>query len=199
MMDNDDAQIDSSIKAPKFPYLLVCVVVLSVILIIAMLIFQKRGTEEVSEDNETKETVEYECYGKLYMESNAETVKVDDDIIVDVYVDTDTCNIDGVDAVILYNDNLLEISDISEGGDFSTYPLLQEGDNSIRISGLAEVDEPLTGNLKLAVIKIKAKQKGEAKLAFEFEEDSTVDSNISKHEENEDMLHEVIDIKITIE
>ncbi len=112
------------------------------------------------------------------------TVTVGETFDVDVLVDTGGQAVDGVDAIISYDQDLLEAVSVTAGSFLSTTTNSLATAGKIKIYGVAESGSPKTGTGTLATITLRAKSAGEATLTFDCQSGVTTDSNINKGSED---------------
>jgi len=103
---------------------------------------------------------------------------------VEVLVDTGGQAIDGVDAIISYDQDLLEAVSVTAGSFLATTTNSLATAGKIKIYGVAESGSPKTGTGTLATITLRAKSAGEATLTFDCQSGVTTDSNINKGSED---------------
>jgi len=112
------------------------------------------------------------------------TVTVGETFDVDVLVDTGGQAVDGVDAIISYDQDLLEAVSVTAGSFLFTTTNSLATAGKIKIYGVAESGSPKTGTGTLATITLRAKSAGEATLTFDCQSGVTTDSNINKGSED---------------
>jgi len=103
-----------------------------------------------------------------------------DSFEVSVNVDTGGKSIGSVDAIIEYDQTLLEVVSVSEGLFFPTVTSTTATLGTIKIYGIANTGAPKTGAGILATITFKGKSAGTALVSFTCQSGSTVDSNINE-------------------
>jgi len=103
-----------------------------------------------------------------------------DSFEVSVNVDTGGKSIGSVDAIIEYDQSLLEVVSVSEGLFFPTVTSVTATPGTIKIYGIADAGAPKTGTGILATITFKGKSAGTALVDFTCQSGSTTDSNINE-------------------
>jgi len=103
-----------------------------------------------------------------------------DSFEVSVNVDTGGKSIGSVDAIIEYDQNLLEVVSISEGLFFPTVTSTTATPGTIKIYGIADTGAPKTGTGILATITFEGDDEGTALVSFTCQSGSTADSNINE-------------------
>jgi len=103
-----------------------------------------------------------------------------DSFEVSVNVDTGGKSIGSVDAIIKYDQDLLEVVSVSEGLFFPTVTSTTTTFETIKIYGIADTGAPKTGTGILATITFKGEGAGTALVSFACQSGSTVDSNINE-------------------
>lgn len=128
---------------------------------------------------------------------------------VSVNLDTDKVKTVGVDLVITYDKNKLEVVDsdikkvgtqIQEGSLYDTYPanLVDEKNGKINFGSNASPGKPpFSGSGSFAVIKFKSKGVGTAKVTIDFTPGVTTDSNVTTSD-SKDILAKVENATFTI-
>ena len=84
------------------------------------------------------------------------------------------------DAIIEYDQNLLEVVSVSEGLFFPTVTSTTATLGKIKIYGIADTGAPKTGTGVLATITFKGKSTGTALVSFTCQSGLTTDSNINE-------------------
>jgi len=143
---------------------------------------------------------------KLSFSLDKETFSVEETFLAAVLVDTGSRKTVGVDAVLKYDPEFLEIVeedgkfiDFSES-DFDMFPggRFNSETGEVRFSALIGPEEtPLSGLGKVGTIKFKTLKKGETSLSFVHNLKTAGDSNVAW--EGKDILGKVEDASIKIE
>lgn len=105
------------------------------------------------------------------------------DLNINVNVGSD--QVTSVDAFILYNSSLFEVSSISDGTFFPT--VSKDSSQAGKVYVAAMVSDPATsktGSGTIATVKFKAKADGTADIIFDCTQGSTTDSNVTKNDLN---------------
>lgn len=107
---------------------------------------------------------------------------------------------DGVDAKLSFDKSKLEVESITTGSLFATHPVKTYDNNNgiIKVSGLAQIDSPITASGVLATIKFKAIGVGTTTVVFDFTSGKTTDSNVAENETGADILQSVVNASHTI-
>ncbi len=128
---------------------------------------------------------------------------VDEVVPVSVTVDTGSNSISGVDLIIQYDPEILEVSneDIAVGDVMDEYPLrsVDAEQGLVSISGISSLGNSFLGKGELATINFKAKSAGQTSLLINFEKDTTVASNLVEANSSRNILGEVDNLEILIE
>ena len=103
-----------------------------------------------------------------------------DSFEISVNVDTGGKSVGSVDAVIEYDQSLLEVVSVSEGLFFPTVTSTTATSGEIKIYGIADTGVPKTGTGILATITFKGKSTGTALVSFTCQSGLTTDSNINE-------------------
>ncbi len=159
---------------------------------------------QVSNKNSEKESdvEDYERNGRLYLKRKEEgSLKINEGFILELYVDTAGSEVDGFDAKINYDPDKVEVMElkIDDSAGFETFPVKSVANGKVLISGLAPVNEPLSGDMRVAEFKVIPKVNGDLGLSFVFEVGSTIDSNVVEHGSVHDILGEVGDFDFQVE
>lgn len=124
-------------------------------------------------------------------------------IKVVVAVNTGGRLIDGVDLIVRFNPQVLEIAPggLSKGKIFSEYPLLSQDDKTglISISGVSGVKESFTGQGEFAILTLKAKLPGRTTLAIDFQKGTTTTSNLVESATSKNILGNVDNLELNIQ
>jgi len=99
---------------------------------------------------------------------------------VSVNVDTGGKSVGSVDAIIEYDQSLLEVVSVSEGSFLPTVTSTTATLGTIKIYGIADTGAPKTGTGILATVTFKGKSTGTALVNFTCQSGSTTDSNINE-------------------
>jgi hypothetical protein len=104
---------------------------------------------------------------------------------LNINVNAGSDQITSVDAFILYNSSLFDVSSISDGTFFPT--VSKDSSQAGKVYVAAMVSDPAsskTGSGTIATIKFKAKSDGSADITFDCTQGSTTDSNVTKNDLN---------------
>jgi len=115
---------------------------------------------------------------------------------VDIRVDTGSVQTDGTDAIVIYDNTRLKVTDIKKG---TIYPLegvsnIEEAKGIVSYSGLADVAAPFTGSGVVATLNFQVQEDapaGATKVEFDFDPNDkakTTDSNVVQRGEVVDVL-----------
>ena len=137
----------------------------------------------------------------LSLDPVTKTASLGDSFEVFVKVDTQAEEVSGVDAVIGFDNSVLEVLEVGEGRGFGRYlkeVLNEEG--KLYLSAVASPGNPFQGEGDLAVITFGAKGLGKAEVRFAFTPSSeeTEDSNVIRAGTDEDVLSVVKSAAYTV-
>jgi len=143
---------------------------------------------------------------KLTFSLDKKTFSVEETFLATVLVDTGSRKTVGVDAVLKYDPEFLEI--VEENGkfvdysesDFDIFPggRFDPETGDVRFSALVGPEEaPLIGSGKIGTLKFKTLKEGETSLSFVHDLRFTGDSNVAW--EGKDILGKIEDASIKIE
>jgi hypothetical protein len=114
------------------------------------------------------------------------------DLIVDIVLSGKDEQIDGVDALVSYDVNYLELKDIKNGSFFGNYPVKSDDNGEVRVTAFAPKEGvKVFDDVVVATLTFEILDSGDTKLDFVFEKGSTKDSNVAGHANGEDTLTEV--------
>ena len=135
----------------------------------------------------------------LSLESQNTELQVGDEVTANIMIDTDNKEISGVDIVITYDAQALELVGEIDSTDsvFSIWPMKLASQGSITFSALVMPGQSFTGLGKIASLKFKALKPGETEVYFVFEPDSTQDTNAAFN--GQDLLDKVINAVYNIQ
>jgi len=138
--------------------------------------------------------------GSLYFDPVNLSLNQNEEKTVDVYVNAGGGELVGVDMILKYDPSLLSISDVSDGGAFSS-SLKKTIDNSNGVAKVAfsnSYGNYTTGLRLLAKVAVKAKStSNNTNLYFDFKKGSTTDTNVVDKESN-DILESVTNMAVSI-
>jgi hypothetical protein len=151
-------------------------------------------------DNFGDELVDILRNAKLSLETDSTKVvyQIGDEVKFNLILDTIDHNIVGVDAIINYSNDLVEVTSIETSSAFESYPVSKAENGKVMISGLKEIGKSNKGIFKVATITMKMLNKGEAKLDFDFKPLNTTDSNVVELNTGEDLLSNTNGYTLTI-
>lgn len=126
-------------------------------------------------------------------------IKVGDLVKVDVELDTQDKSVDGVDVILNYNPVLLENNRLEPGQIFSNIMTNQVDQETgiIKFSALSKPEQTFKGTGILATLEFKALKAGTTFIDFDFQEDSTEETNVAG--QGKDILKTVENLEINIE
>ena len=135
----------------------------------------------------------------LSLEPDNADVQVNEEITADIMIDTDNKEISGVDIVIQYDVQVLELVGEIDSTDsvFSIWPMKLASQGSITFSALVMPGQSFSGLGKIASLKFKALKPGETDVYFVFEPGSTQDTNAAF--EGQDLLDRVVNAVYNIQ
>ncbi len=187
-------------KLWPFLVLIVCILSFGIYLLINQSQKEKENPEVTIQEEHHNNDL---CGGgsSIYMSLSEqdEDVVVGDTVTVIITVDSKDCEIDAVDTIVHFNSEAVEVIDIHEGTDFAMYPLKEIKKDTIKISALANIGEPVKGTIDFASFSFIANKAGETVITLAFKEGSTVDSNVVEHESGKDLLSDVKNLFVNIE
>jgi hypothetical protein len=121
----------------------------------------------------------------LQFDPTTVNTQADQTFEVKINVDAGSDQITSIDAYVLYDSNVLELSSVNDGTFFNTVSKDISQSGKAYIAGM--VDDPATsktGSGTLATIVFRAKSNGSATLTFNCTQGLTTDSNITKNDLN---------------
>lgn len=136
--------------------------------------------------------VKAQAAATLALSPSTDSISIGDEFDIEIIVDTDGVDVDGVDAVIDYDNTRLSVVSVTEGTIFSTYPLNEVSSGTISLSGI-DLTTPFNGTGTLGTIRFRALQEGTADVEFDFTPGSTTDSNVADSITTDDILDSVTD------
>lgn len=117
---------------------------------------------------------------RMTLESDTTPVKSGDVVVVKIYADSGTTDVNAVRAVVAYPSDVLELTDISDAD--SAYPVKAYQLNE---DGEIEVVRGVIGGVQgkqlVAVLSFTAKQAGDAEISFDQANAALVDSTTNKN------------------
>lgn len=137
----------------------------------------------------------------LSLEPSTKDYQVGDELKVDVILDTASQQTAGVDVVLEYDPQTLELIPqdkildewLPEDSPFKNYPrsFLDLEKGNLSFSALMEAQKSFKGKTKIATLHFKALTTKTTKIDFVFKRGSTTDSNIADFFNASDMLNKV--------
>lgn len=113
---------------------------------------------------------------------------------VDIFLDAQGAQTDGADVVLKYDPNQLEVVNVEEGEIYPKYPIKQIEEEFVKITGISNKSGPFFSSSGVfATVTFKAKFGGEHMIKIDFNNESTIDSNVAAHGKGIDILSEVGD------
>ncbi len=143
---------------------------------------------------------------EIALVSSDTSVSVGDNILVDVVVLGNVPDIVGLDLVLKYDKDRLNLEGSSlatfiRGSLFSEYlgESKQATDGIFRISGISSSPIPsIKGGKKFGSLNFKAIKSGQAKIQIDFVKGGTIDSNVLNQEAKGDVLDKVTNLEVKI-
>lgn len=140
---------------------------------------------------------------RISLTSSKLNYAVGETIPVIVMVNTGGKSVDGVDLIIRFNPQVLEVAPggLSKGKIFSEYLLLSQDDKTglISISGVSGVKESFIGQGEFALLTLKAKLPGKTTLAVDFQKGTTTASNLVESATSKNILESVDNLELNIQ
>ena len=129
----------------------------------------------------------------LSLDPSQKVVSAGEEFEVSLSLDTNGVKTSGVDVIISYNPDVLEVVEVRPGILFQKYPVNEAAEGKIGFSAAAVPPRAFSGQGTLAYLKFKALRPGTAFLQFAFEKGATSDSNVVKAGSfGQDVLDKVI-------
>jgi len=148
----------------------------------------------------------------LSLSPNSQSVNVGENFNINIILNTDGKQVDGVDIFYLnYDPNILEVLDadnnasgvqIKTGSIFPMYlgNTVDTQRGKVSLSGIISPGgNAYTGSGTFATVNFKAKDSGTAEAKFDFTPGATQDCNIAEHATGKDVLASVTNAKFTVE
>ena len=138
--------------------------------------------------------------------STKSTVKVSEEFIVGITLDTGGKMTDGTDVIITFDRDLLEVVPVSLGTRmavvpgtlYKDYPINTFEGNQITFSGLSGIDTGFRGKGVMGTVTFKALKAGQANINIEYRKGSTTDSNVTESLSAADVLIKVFGVTVNI-
>ncbi len=140
----------------------------------------------------------------LILVSKENQYVVNDDVVIDIYLDSQENLVDGVDLVLKYDPQFLQLEEReffdTTGSIFNGFPdaKIDEAIGQIRISAITSPGNSFQGVGKIGSLYFKAKKNGQTTVSFVFEKGSTIDSNVSSYTYPGDILALVKNVALKI-
>lgn len=140
--------------------------------------------------------------GTIVLHSEKTNYEVNEKIDVQVKVSTGGHSTDGVDLVLNYDPNYLELdreSFFKKGLIYPDYPFVDVENNTISISAISSTGGgTFNGVGNFGTLEFRAKKAGNIKLSLEANKDSTSDTNITETGSALDILEAVSSLELSI-
>ncbi len=140
--------------------------------------------------------------GTVILHSDKTNFEVGDKIEVKIKVSTGGHSTDGVDLVLNYDPNYLDLdrqSFFKKGLIYPDYPFINVENNIISISAISSSSGgTFNGVGNFGTLEFRAKKSGNIKLTLEAKKDSTSDTNITETGSALDILDAVSNLELTI-
>lgn len=139
--------------------------------------------------------------GILFRLTGKKEFKLGEEVKIQVILDSVEYKVDGVDVVLNFDPQCLKFKEIDYSDSvFKTSPpySVEQEKGEIRFSVLSLPGESFEGKGKVATISFQPLKKGESEIYFDFQPNSTLDSNIALHGEGKDILEKVENLRILI-
>lgn len=176
----------------------------SVALIYALWLFKK----EPILGGEVRKILKRESTGReqaiLSLISDKEYYSVNEDVVVDIFLDSQENLVDGVDLILKYDSQMLQLSEANffdtTDSVFSAFPYakIDEIAGQIKISAITSPGRSFQGKGKIGSLHFKAQKGGQALISFVFGKGSTTDSNVSSYAYPQDILSQVENLAVKI-
>lgn len=127
--------------------------------------------------------------------------KKDETFNLDVVITAEGRKLDGADAIIKYNPQMVEVTDIKQGEFFTNYPrqTIDQANGVIKMTGFTPKDTNANGdNFVFFTIEAKALVSGTAKFDFEFEKGKTNLSTVVENKTSRNLLGIVAGATVSI-
>jgi len=141
----------------------------------------------------------------LSLTSNKKEYLVNEGIIIDIYLDSQGNLVDGVDAVLRYDPQFLQLQDKKSfldtyGSVFSSFPGIQidEAVGEIKISAITSPGRSFQGKGKVGSLFFIARKEGQTLVTFVLKRGSTTDSNVSSYAYPGDILSQAENLVLKI-
>ncbi len=113
-------------------------------------------------------------------------------LTVSVLFESGGHDVDAVDVVIAYDANKIDVQNIHGSDLFASYPLTSAENGTIRISGLAAINEPVNGNGTFATFDIHVKDGATGSTSLAVIDSGDTGSHVAEHGTAADVLGETV-------
>ena len=162
------------------------------------------GLRSLSSPSQTIGKVQPMTGGKITLGTPPAIIKTGDSFQVGITINTGGHSLSGVDVVLKYNPQTLEVSpdSISKGGIFEEYPLVNADAKNgiIQISGVDVTPKiGFNGIGKFATINFRAKAaSNNVPITVDYQPGITTDSNMIESSTSQDIIEEVINLTLKV-
>ena len=136
--------------------------------------------------------------GRLILALNSESAAAGEEFTVDLIADVGENSADGVDIVLSYDPTMVSLVQVNETKAFTNYTKSQELEGLLRLTALADKDEPVVGINVVASLIFEALQEGESRIEFSLGEGDTIESNIASRLSGQDTLSTVDNLLLNV-
>lgn len=130
----------------------------------------------------------------IELETSSSNLNVGDTAKVNIWLSTGEKQTDGVDIVVNFDPNKLEVVEasglgaVAVGSLYSEYPVNKAESGSVVLSGINNPGKTFRGRDLLGSFMVKAKASGKVSVALDFVSGSTTDSNVMETGTARDIL-----------
>ncbi len=188
------------ISLPKIIFIILGVVLIAEVIYAGWsLIPKSAGTPLPVQSNSNVE----QSVSRISLTAPEQSFQVGDVIPVLVSIDSGGKNISGVDLIVQYDPEFLEITneDLEVGQALDEYPFksVDPEQGLVSISGITSLGNDFSGAAEFAALNFRAVSPGQTVLSVNFEKGSTVASNLVEVTSAQNILEETDDLELIIE
>lgn len=205
---NQQPNISAAAKLPLTKIILSILAIVVVGELIWAGVTLTKGTNVPIIDNITQQTIEIKP-AQVILQANKQELKVGEELMVDILVDTGGKPTDGSDVILNFDPKTLavqfssvsgKLSPVLPGMVYGSFPIntLDSTGSKIVISGISSVGATFSGQGSLGSVTFKAIAPGSTTVAVDFILGSTVDSNIIESNSAKDILTNVKNLNLQI-
>lgn len=181
---------------PKDKNRLTIVIVILVILVTGILFLRRTRlallNQSLNKTSGLEATITPQTLEGIYSVNPPRLIKnIGDQFSLDIIYNVGETKLDGADAIVRFDPALLEVTDITEGKTFESYPrkTIDNVKGLVKVTGFREIENERTRKDNVFFsLAVTAKRTGAVKVQFDFEKDKTNLSTLVESKSSRNIL-----------